>query len=121
MDKESLRTQPVLDQEIVEQNLELMDEEFPDELLEDWYETVVPTIKDILATYKTMTDDDLRAKTHKCAGAALQIGGFQLGTALRTSSHLVQGGSRDMAEGILEDVQEYLDAFEQAIQASKQK
>lgn len=121
MDRETLKTQPVLDQEIVEQNLDLMDEEFPDELLEDWYETTVPTIKDILATYKTMKDEDLRAKTHKCAGSALQIGGFQLGTALRTASHLVQGGSRDLAEGILEDAQGYLDAFEQAIQDSKNK
>lgn len=119
--RESLRDEPVTDADILEQNMELMDAEFPDELMEDWYQTVVPTIRDILATHKQLSDEELRLKSHKCAGSALQVGGHQLGTALRSVSHLIQSGSREIAEEILEDVPEYLAAFEKAISDSKQK
>ncbi|OHT10285.1 hypothetical protein TRFO_04321 [Tritrichomonas foetus] len=119
MSRESIRDEPVLDLEIVEQNEELMDEKFPDELLEDWNAVTVPTIKEIISGFKGMSDEDLRLKSHKCAGSALQLGGHQLGTALRTASHMIQAGSRSQAEEILEDVQGYYDAFDKAIQDSK--
>lgn len=120
MSRESIRDEPVLDMDIVEQNEELMDEKFPDELLEDWNSATVPVIKEIIANYKTMDNEALRAKSHKCAGSALQLGGHQLGTALRTASHLIQAGSRDLAEDILQDVEEYYNLFEQAIAETKQ-
>lgn len=121
MTRESLRDEPVVDCDILEQNLELMDEEFPEPLMEDWNDSVLPLIRQILEEHAGMTDDDLRAKTHKCAGSVLQIGGHQLGTSLRTVSHLVQGGSREVASQILSDIPEYLAAFEQAIKDSQNK
>lgn len=120
MSRESLRGEPVLDEEIVQQNEELMDEKFPEILLEEWDQSVVPMIKDILANNATMSDDDLRAKSHKCAGSALQIGGHQLGTSLRTVSHMIQSGNRELANGILEDIPEYFDAFVNEIKNSKE-
>ena len=119
--RESLREEPVTDSGILEQNVELMDEKFPEELLEDWNATVLPTIEEILKGFKSMSDEDLRLKSHKCAGSVLQIGGRQLGTALRTISHLVQGGSREIAHEILEDVPGYLKSFQKAISDSKNK
>ena len=119
MSRDTIRQEPVLDNEIVEQNEELMDEKFPDELLEDWNSATVPVISEIIANYKSMPDEELRQKSHKCAGSALQLGGHQLGTALRTASHLIQAGSRDEANGILEDVKGYYEAFDKAIKDSK--
>lgn len=119
MSRESIQNEPILDDEIVEQNEDLMDEKFPEIMLKEWYESVVPSIKEIIDKHSSMDDESLRLKTHKAAGSALQLGGHQLGTALRTISHLIQAGNRDDANSILEDVQNYLDAFENEIQATK--
>lgn len=119
MSRESLRDEPLLDEEIVEQNFELMDERFPEMLMEEWNENIVPVIKEVLANHKDMDDKSLSEKTHKSAGSALQLGANQLGQALRVVSHMVKDGNRDEALGILEDIPEYLEAFEKAVAESE--
>ena len=119
MSRESLKAEPILDDEIVEQNEELMDEKFPEIMLTEWYSSVVPSINEVIQNYSTMSDKDIHQKTHKAAGSCLQLGGHQLGTALRTISHLVQAGNKEEAGKILEDIPLYLDSFENAIKATK--
>jgi hypothetical protein len=115
MTRVSLQDEPVLDEEIVEQNFELMDERFPEPIVEEWRETIVPIIKELIDSSASLSDQDLRLKAHKCAGSTLQLGGHQLGTSLRTVSHLVQSGQRERANEILIDVPGYFAAFEQAM------
>jgi hypothetical protein len=115
MTRESLESEPVLDDEIVEQNLDLMEEKFPECLVEEWTGSIVPLITEMIEKTSTLSDDTLRLNAHKCAGSTLQIGGHQLGSALRTVSHLVQGGQRDAALGIIEDLPGYLTAFKDAM------
>jgi hypothetical protein len=111
MTRESLQDEPVLDDEIVEQNFELMEERFPEIIVEEWRSGTVPIIEELISAGASLDDGDLRAKAHKAAGSTLQLGGHQLGTALRTISHLTQAGSRDRALEILPDIQGYYDAF----------
>jgi hypothetical protein len=115
MSRESLEAEPILDNEIVEQNLELMDEKFPECLVEEWTSNIVPLITEIWEKTAALDDNTLRLNAHKCAGSTLQIGGHQLGTALRTVSHLVQSGSRDVALGIIQDLPGYFEAFKAAM------
>jgi hypothetical protein len=119
MTRESIAQEPVIDSEIVEQNRELMDEEFPDALMDDWKATARLLIQELIERHEKLDDDDLRTKAHKAAGSTLQLGGHQLGTALRTISHLVRCGSRSIATGILEDVPQYLSAFVSFIDETK--
>jgi hypothetical protein len=111
MSRESLQDEPVLDEEIVEQNFELMEERFPEIIVDEWKSGTIPLIEELIASGASLDDGDLRAKAHKAAGSTLQLGGHQLGTALRTVSHFVQSGSRDLALEILQDVRGYYDAF----------
>jgi hypothetical protein len=115
MTRESLEFEPVLDEEIVEQNLELMDERFPEIIVDEWTANTVPLIRELIDSHKAMDDQELRQKAHKGAGSTLQLGGHQLGTALRTVSHLVQSGQRDLAEQIISDVPAYFEAFQNAM------
>jgi hypothetical protein len=115
MTRDSLESEPVLDDEIVEQNLDLMDEKFPECLVEEWTANIVPLITEIIEKPGSLNDDAMRNNAHKCAGSTLQIGGHQLGSALRAISHLVQGGQRDAALGIIEDLPGYMEAFQNAM------
>lgn len=119
MTRESIRGEPVLDEEIVEQNLELMDAKFPDELMEEWNATIIPLIHEVIDTFDKMDDQDCYQKAHKCAGSALQIGANQLGQALRTVSHLRRDGKMQPAKEIMEDIPEYLATFEKVVEESK--
>ncbi|EAY12478.1 hypothetical protein TVAG_128920 [Trichomonas vaginalis G3] len=119
MTRESLREEPVIDEEIVEQNLELMDAKFPDELMEEWNVTIIPLIHEVIDNFAKLDDMDCYQKAHKCAGSALQIGANQLGQALRTVSHLRKGGQFEPAKEIMEDVPGYLEAFEKIVAESK--
>ena len=119
MSKESIGLEPILDEEIIEQNFELMEEKFPEMLLEEWRENIVPIIQEIILNYKNMNDIELAQKSHKCAGSALQLGANRLGQALRTSSHLTKSGNREQANSIFEDIKLYFDEFE--IEVSKTK
>ncbi|KAH0792430.1 hypothetical protein GPJ56_003607 [Histomonas meleagridis] len=119
MTRESIRNEPILDDEIVQQNEELMEQKFPDFLMNEWNENVVPIINTIISNYKTMPKEELRSQAHKCAGSALQIGGNQLGIALRTISHMVQAGNIEAANGILEDLPGYLDTFQKIVKESQ--
>ena len=120
MSRESLRDEPVLDNEIVDQNYELMDEKFPDELMGEWYSSIVPLIHEVIDNFDKMTDIEAYEKAHKCAGSALQIGANQLGQALRTVSHLRKAGNMSTAKEIMEDVPGYLDTFQKAVDETKQ-
>jgi hypothetical protein len=119
MTRESIAEEPIIDNEIVEQNQELMDEEFPDALFEDWRETAHVLIQELIQDHEKLTDEDLGAKAHKAAGSTLQLGGHQLGTALRTISHLIRSGSRNLAVEILQDIPQYLAAFVSVMNGSR--
>jgi hypothetical protein len=118
MSRASLQSEPVLDNDIVEQNFELMDERFPEIIVEEWNSGTVPIIQELISSGASLEDGDLRAKSHKAAGSTLQLGGHQLGTALRTVSHLVQSGSRDLANEVLQDISGYYEAFLAAMKES---
>jgi hypothetical protein len=118
MSRTSIQSEPILDNDIVEQNFELMDERFPEIIVEEWNSGTVPIIQELITAGTSLEDGDLRAKSHKAAGSTLQLGGHQLGTALRTISHLVQSGSRDLANEILLDISGYYEAFLGAMKES---
>ena len=120
MSRQSIREEPILDEEIVEQNFELMDEKFPDEFMEEWYESIVPLIHEVINNFDSLEDMEAYEKAHKCAGSALQIGANQLGQALRTVSHMRKAGNMVSAKEIMEDVPEYLETFEKIVKESKE-
>ena len=120
MSREQIREEPVLDQEIVDQNYELMDEKFPEELMGEWNEQIVPLIHEVIDNFEQLNDQEAYEKAHKCAGSALQIGANQLGQALRTVSHLRKAGNMATAKEIMEDVPEYLATFEKIVAESKE-
>ena len=113
--RERLRDEPILDDELVQQNLELMGAKFPDELVDEWRQSVVPLIKEIVSNSESMDDKTLSDKAHKSAGSALQIGANQLGLALRSISQSVKSGSRDVASGVIEDLMGYYNSFEEEV------
>jgi hypothetical protein len=119
MTRSSLAEEPVIAEDIVQQNEEIMDEKFPEILLTDWRGSALTLIEELVANAQSLSDDEIRTKAHKAAGSTLAIGGHQLGTTLRTVSQLVQSGSRDLAIEIVQDIPLYLEAFKSAIEESK--
>jgi Zn-dependent oligopeptidase len=120
MTRESIAEEPVVDDEILEQNRELMDDKFPDALIDDWQATARVLIQELIEEYEKLNDEDLQAKAHKAAGSTLQLGGHQLGTALRTVSHMMRSDARNKAVEILQDVPKYLSSFISVIYESKE-
>jgi len=119
MSRESIREEPVLDEDIIEQNLELMEERFPEVLLEEWNTNVLPIVETVISQYTVLGNSELGSMCHKCAGSALQLGANQLGQSLRTVSHMIRAGNRESALSILEDIPMYLELFNRAVAETK--
>lgn len=113
--RESLKEEPILDDELVQQNLELMGSKFPSELVDEWRENIVPFIMDIINNSESMDDKTISDRAHKAAGSALQIGANQLGQALRYISQTIRSGNRDSVSGVIQDLKGYYDSFEEEV------
>lgn len=111
MSVERLVIEPILDESIVEQNLELLGDRFPEILINEWEASTLPLIRSVCDFTGEGDVQQIYEMSHKAAGSTLQIGGNRLGLALREISHLLKAESIDPALTLIKQLNEFLSEF----------